>query len=86
MPLHMRNGLEVAKFLQGHSKVKQVFHPGLNPSSPDYEIAMKQCSGHSGVVTFYVHDEGKGREFVKHLKLCKLATSFGGFETMLELP
>ena len=85
MPLHMKNGLEVAKFLEDHPRVKQVFHPGL-PSHPDFEIAKKQCSGHSGVVTFYVHDEGNGKEFVRHLKLCKLATSFGGFETMLELP
>ncbi|KAF7995167.1 hypothetical protein HCN44_004639 [Aphidius gifuensis] len=83
MQQHMKNGLAVAKFLESHQHVEKVFHP-LLPSHPQYEIAMKQQSGHSGMVTFYV--KGDSHKFLKSLKVFILAESLGGFESLAELP
>ncbi|XP_011299776.1 cystathionine gamma-lyase [Fopius arisanus] len=83
MEKHMTNGLAVAKFLESHSHVKQVFHP-LLPSHPQHEIAKKQQTGHSGMVTFYL--KGDSHKFLKALKIFTLAESLGGFESLAELP
>ena len=53
MERHHQNGLEVARFLEGHRKVRQVLHPGLE-SHPQYQLALSQCSGFSGMIAFYL--------------------------------
>jgi len=45
--------LELANFLQGHSKVSGVWHPGLD-SHPQAELARRQMSGFGNLVTFEV--------------------------------
>lgn len=57
------------------------------PSHPHYELFKKQCSGHSGMITFFIKgglDESK--KFLKALKVFTLAESLGGFESLAELP
>lgn len=54
------------------------------PSHPQHEIALKQQSGHSGMVTFYI--KGDSHKFLKALKVFILAESLGGFESLAELP
>ncbi|MDR2610261.1 MAG: O-acetylhomoserine aminocarboxypropyltransferase/cysteine synthase [Clostridiales Family XIII bacterium] len=44
MDRHVRNALEVAKFLEGHAAVKEVSYPGL-PSSKYFELAKKYFPG-----------------------------------------
>lgn len=83
MQQHMKNGLAVAKFLESHQHVEKVFHPLLS-SHPQHDIAMKQQSGHSGMVTFYI--KGDSHKFLKSLKIFILAESLGGFESLAELP
>ena len=86
MPLHMKNALRVAKFLQAHPKVEKVLHPGL-PSHPQHEIALKQSSGHSGLISFYVKEgAGSPAKFLQNLNVFKLAESLGGYESLAELP
>jgi len=85
MPLHSQNSLAVAKFLEAHPKVEKVLHPGL-PSHPQHAIAKQQSAGHSGLVTFYVKEGGCASQFLKNLKVFKLAESLGGFESLAELP
>lgn len=83
---HMKNGLAVAQFLEKHPFVDSVVHPGL-PSHPQYEVARKQSSGHSGMVTFYIKGGMKGsRAFLENLKLFTLAESLGGIESLAEHP
>jgi cystathionine gamma-lyase len=84
MPLHMKNALKVARFLEAHPKVAKVLHPGL-PSHPQHEIALKQTSGHSGLIAFYVK-EGDSSVFLQKLKVFSLAESLGGYESLAELP
>lgn len=83
MEKHMANGLAVAKFLENHPHVEQVFHP-LLPSHPQYELAKRQQTGHSGMVTFYIN--GDSHKFLKALKIFTLAESLGGYESLAELP
>ena len=86
MPLHMHNGLAVAKFLENHPKVSKVLHPGL-PSHPQHALALKQTSGHSGLISFYLKENsGSPAKFLKNLKIFALAESLGGYESLAEIP
>lgn len=76
----------VAEFLEGHPQIKRVYYPGL-PSHPHHETAEHQMSGFGGVVTF----DMKGRladvnRFLDALKLCYIAPSLGGVETLITHP
>ncbi|MDQ5828356.1 MAG: aminotransferase class I/II-fold pyridoxal phosphate-dependent enzyme, partial [Actinomycetota bacterium] len=51
MRQHEENALAVAQFLQDHPEVETVNYPGL-PSHPQHELAKKQMSGFSGMVSF----------------------------------
>ncbi|XP_076278373.1 cystathionine gamma-lyase [Lasioglossum baleicum] len=83
MQQHMKNGLAVAKFLESHPCVEKVFHPYL-PSHPQHDLSLKQTTGHSGMVSFYL--KGNSRKFLQSLKIFTLAESLGGFESLAELP
>ncbi|XP_011339496.2 putative cystathionine gamma-lyase 2 [Ooceraea biroi] len=83
MQQHMKNCLAVAKFLESNPYVERVFHPYL-PSHPQHELALKQTTGHSGMVSFYL--KGDSRKFLKALKIFTLAESLGGYESLAELP
>ncbi|XP_011643301.1 putative cystathionine gamma-lyase 2, partial [Pogonomyrmex barbatus] len=80
---HMKNCLAVAKFLESHPYVERVLHPYL-PSHPQYELTLKQTSGHSGMLSFYL--KGDSVKFLKALKIFTLAGSLGGSESLAELP
>jgi len=83
---HMKSGLAVARFLEGHPCVERVIHPGL-PSHPQHELAKRQCYGHSGMITFYIKGGlDESRAFFKALKVFTLAESLGGYESLAELP
>lgn len=86
MEQHKKSSLIIAQWLENHSLVKKVLHPGL-PSHPQHEIAKKQMSGHSGVFSF-VHTGGlkESRTFLSSLKIFALAESLGGYESLAELP
>ncbi|RWS06126.1 cystathionine gamma-lyase-like protein [Dinothrombium tinctorium] len=86
MEQHMKNGLEVAKFLEKHDMVRKVLHPGLK-SHPQHELALRQCSGFSGMVSFSINGGLKeAKTFIKSLKLFILAESLGGIESLVEIP
>jgi cystathionine gamma-synthase len=53
MAMHERNAGIVARFLESHSKVEKTYWPGL-PSHPQHELAKRQMSNFSGMVTFSV--------------------------------
>jgi cystathionine beta-lyase/cystathionine gamma-synthase len=82
---HNANGLAVARHLNAHPKVKRVFYPGL-PSHPQHEIARRQQKGPGGMMSFDLGSLDAARTFLDHLKLCSLAESLGGVETLISLP
>ncbi|MEM3699807.1 MAG: aminotransferase class I/II-fold pyridoxal phosphate-dependent enzyme [Candidatus Bathyarchaeia archaeon] len=86
MERHNRNGMQIAKFLEKHPKIAKVYYPGL-PSHPQHRLAKKQMRGFGGVVSFEVKgDFGKTTQFVENLRLCLLAASLGGTETLATQP
>ena len=83
MEQHNRAGLEVARLLQSHPKIKKVWYPGLK-SHPDYRIARAQMRGHGSVISFLVKgDERATRRFVDALELFLITPSLGGSESLV---
>jgi len=87
MERHSENALAVARYLEGHPKVKRVYYPGL-PSHPQYSLARKQMkNGFSGMVAFEIKGGRKeGARFLNNLNLCMVAISLGAVETLIEHP
>lgn len=86
MEQHSKGSLLVAKYLEGHPKVVKVLHPGM-PSHPNYQLALKQSYGHSGVMSFVLAGGlVESKKFLQELKLFTLAESLGGYESLAELP
>jgi len=78
---HAENGMALAKYLEAHPKVEAVYYPGL-PSHPQYEIAKKQMTGFSGMLSILVTVDAK--KVVNAVKLFAQATSLGGVESLIE--
>jgi len=86
MKEHMKNSMRVAKFLSSHKLVESVLYPGL-PSHPEYELAKRQCSGFTGMVSFYIKGGlVEAKKFLMNLKVFTLAESLGGYESLAEHP
>jgi cystathionine gamma-lyase len=86
MPRHSVNAQQVAEYLERHPKVTKVTYPGL-PSHPQHEIAKEQMSGFSGMISFELKGGiSAGRAVMNNVKLCSLAESLGGVETMITHP
>nr|XP_012643412.1 cystathionine gamma-lyase [Microcebus murinus] len=86
MEKHFKNAMAVAQFLESNPRVEKVVYPGL-PSHPQHELAKRQCTGCTGMVTFYIKGALQHAEtFLKSLKLFTLADSLGGCESLAELP
>lgn len=86
MDRHCDNAERVAEFLLGHSRVVEVFYPGL-PGHPGHEVAARQMRRFGGMVSFRV----AGGEEVA-LRVCAgaevftLGESLGGVESLIEHP
>jgi methionine-gamma-lyase len=86
MQRHCENALEVAEFLEQHAAVEWVRYPGLK-SHPQYEIARKQMTGPGGMISFGLRGGLEaGREMMNAVKLCGLAVSLGGVESLIQHP
>ncbi len=85
MEQHDRNGRFVAEFLARHKKVKKVFYPGL-PEHPQYELAERQMSGFGSMITFETGSLANAKKMLKRVRVCSLAESLGGVETLISHP
>lgn len=85
MKQHNANGMAIAQFLEAHSKVKRVLYPGLK-SHPQYEVAKKQQTGFGAMISFDLGSIDAARALLNHVKLCSLAESLGGVETLISHP
>jgi cystathionine beta-lyase/cystathionine gamma-synthase len=82
---HNENGLSIAQFLLSHPKVRKVHYPGL-PSHPQHALARKQMSGFGGMLSFETGSLENARILLKSVRLCALAESLGGVETLISHP
>lgn len=55
MAAHEENALAVARHLEAHPQVTRVVYPGL-PSHPQFDLASRQMTNFSGMLTFQVRD------------------------------
>ena len=86
MEAHQRGAMALAEMLDAHPAVEQVYYPGLT-SHPQHELAKKQQDGFGAMMSF---DVAGGRPAAEHVfrtaKLCSLAESLGGVESLFEYP
>ena len=85
MMQHNANGMAIAPYLENHPKVKRVLYPGL-PSHPQHDLARKQQRGFGAMLSFDVGGLESARRLLNHVKLCSLAESLGGVETLISHP
>ncbi|HYV84421.1 MAG TPA: PLP-dependent aspartate aminotransferase family protein [Patescibacteria group bacterium] len=89
LPLRMRthdaSGREVARWLVGQPKVERVLYPGL-PTHPQHDLASRQATGFGGMISFVLRPEVDVTRFFDSLRLCAIAESLGGIETLVCQP
>lgn len=86
MEKHQQNALAIAKFLYHHPKVKKVYYPGL-PSHENHEIAKKQMTGFSGIVSVEFNLSFETiKKLITSFKIISLAESLGGIESLVDHP
>ena len=87
MQRHCENGEKIADFLNNHSKIDDVYWPGLK-DHPNHQIAKDQMNGFGGMISFTL----KGNQLqdalkvVENVKLFALAESLGGVESLIGHP
>ncbi|XHR28304.1 MAG: trans-sulfuration enzyme family protein [Chthoniobacteraceae bacterium] len=83
MRAHEEGALAVARFLEGHPKIRRVIYPGL-PSHPQHELAARQMANFSGMLTFQVDDGPKAAvTLARHLQIIHYAVSLGHHRSLV---
>lgn len=83
MERHNENASAIADILFQHPKVKAVYYPGL-PSHQGHETAKGQMRGFGGMIAFDIGGIEEGKKLLNNLRLCAIATSLGGVETIMQ--
>ena len=80
------SAMKVAEFLESHPKIASVAYPGLK-SHPQYALAQKQMRGTGTMISFELKGGLEaGRKLMNNVKMCILAVSLGGVETLIQHP
>ena len=80
------SAMTIARYLEGHKAVKEVFYPGLE-SHQGHVIAQKQMKGFGGVLSFTLHgDLDAVKAFLPSLQLAHRAANLGAVETIAGPP
>ncbi|HIB06523.1 MAG TPA: PLP-dependent transferase [Gammaproteobacteria bacterium] len=83
MQAHQTNATHVAKFLEGHPKVKKVLYPGLS-SHPQFDLAVRQMDNYSGMVSVQIDDgPGLAERMMSDLKIFHYAVSLGHHRSLI---
>jgi len=82
MEQHQRNAQVIAELCSTHPAVARVYYPGL-PSHPQHELALRQMSGFSGMVSIDLGSREKADRFIAGLRIITLAESLGGVESLV---
>jgi len=86
MRAHEESALALARYLEGHPRVKRVFYPLLE-SHPDRAVAQRLLRNGTGNVTFFIEGgDAAALRLVNALTIPKQATSLGGVESLVSLP
>jgi cystathionine gamma-synthase len=86
MERHCDNAERIADYLVGHSRVPEVFFPGLE-SHPGHDLAKRQMRRYGGMVSFRVAGgEQAALDVISRTKVIILGESLGGVESLIEHP
>ena len=85
MEQHDATGRRVAAFLEEHPKVEKLYYPG-SLSHRQHELARRQQRGFGGMVAFDTGSLENARAVLESVRLCTLAESLGGVETLISHP
>ncbi len=83
-----KSAAKIAALLQDHPRIRKVYYPGLlEPGTPQHDIYTRQCSGPGSLLSFEI-DGGEAEAFkmLNAVKVCRLAVSLGGTESLIEHP
>ncbi|HEY9900429.1 MAG TPA: cystathionine gamma-synthase family protein [Pantanalinema sp.] len=88
MEAQAANATRIADYLDKHPAVERTFYPTLlEPGTLQHAIYTKQCSGPGAIVSFELKGgKAEAFRFLNAVKLCKLAVSLGGTESLVEHP
>jgi cystathionine beta-lyase/cystathionine gamma-synthase len=85
MRCHQQNALELARFLEDHDKVEQVFYPGLE-SHPQHELARRQMDNYSGMLSFRCREpKALAARMMQQLEVIHYAVSLGHHRSLIYL-
>jgi cystathionine gamma-lyase len=85
MRQHCSNAMTVARWLTRQAAVRKVHYPGLE-DHPGHALARKQMGGFGGMISFDLGSLDAASRFLKKVRLCALAESLGGVETIITHP
>jgi cystathionine gamma-synthase len=86
MERHCDNAERIADYLVGHSRVPEVYFPGLQ-SHPGHDLAKRQMRRYGGMVSFRVAGgEQAALDVISRTKIIILGESLGGVESLIEHP
>ena len=85
MKRHEENGMAMANYLANHAKVQKIYYPGL-PDHPQHELAKRQMNGFGSMISFDLGSLANAKKFLDRVRLCALAESLGGVETLISHP
>jgi methionine-gamma-lyase len=81
-----KSAAELAPWLAAHPKVAWLNYPGL-PSHPQHALAKEQMKGFGSMLCFGLRGGYEaGRRMINAVKLCTLAVSLGGIESLIQHP
>ncbi|APC47402.1 bifunctional cystathionine gamma-lyase/homocysteine desulfhydrase [Virgibacillus halodenitrificans] len=79
------NSHKIARFLQEHEKVSDVFYPGLK-NHPGHEISKQQAQGFGGMISFDVGSAERADQVLARVNYFTLAESLGAVESLISIP
>src|ERR1044072_3969851 len=82
MEQHDKSGRAVAAFLEDHPKMQKIYYPG-SASHKQHDLAKRQQKGFGSLVSFDGGSLDAARTVLESVKVCTLAESLGGVETLI---
>ncbi len=79
-----RTALQVIDFLDNHPSVEKIFYP-FHEKNPQLKMAQSQMKSANGMFTVAFRTDARQKmvEFCNHLKVFKMAVSWGGHESLI---
>lgn len=86
MKAHCNNALELASWLEQHTAVEHVYHPGLTVH-PQHELAKQQQSGFGGIVSFVAKGgQEKAWQIIDSTRMVSITANLGDTKTTITHP